>query len=284
MSSSNDEERSNTFGHYDHPVLAAGSVSVEYRSMSTPQFSIDPNEDVPYRILRATEDFLVIDKPAGVVTQPGKKHQHDALLNGLFAEYGKVLQNLGKKRDFGLLHRLDRQTSGLILVGLTPEGYDGLRQQFMDRRIEKTYLALVHGCPQPAGDTEKTPIREIRVGGRKRAALGGGRGAKEAVTKYSVLAGSGRFTLVKCHPKTGRLHQIRIHMAHRGCPIVGDTEYGLKTPIDRRVGKHSICLHAAQLEFRHPRTGKRVSVKSPVPDALHRAMGQVAIKCPRQWL
>ena len=154
----------------------------------------------------------------------------------------------------------------------------------MERQIEKTYLALVHGCPQPAGDVEQIPIREIRVNGRKRATLGGGRGAKEAVTKYSVLVGTGRFTLVKCQPKTGRLHQIRVHMAHRGCPIVGDLDYGLKTPIDRRVGKKAICLHAAQLSFRHPVTSKRVSVKSPVPLHLEKAMGQVAIKCPRQWL
>ena len=147
--------------------------------MSTPQFTVQPNPDVPFRILRETKDFLVVEKPAGVVTQPGKKHERDALLNGLFSQYGKALQNLGKKRDFGLLHRLDRQTSGLVLVGLTPDGYDGLRLQFMERQIEKTYLALVHGCPQPAGDVEQIPIREIRVNGRKRATLGGGRGARK---------------------------------------------------------------------------------------------------------
>jgi len=252
--------------------------------MTTPQLSIHPNPEVPFTIIRETKDFLVVNKPSGVVTQPGKKHERDALLNGLFAQYGKSLQNLGKKRDFGLLHRLDRQTSGLVLVGLTPEGYDQLRIQFMERKIEKTYLALVHGCPQPAGDVETIPIREIRVNGRKRASLGGGRGAKEAITKYSVLAGTGRFTLVKCQPKTGRLHQIRVHMAHRGCPIVGDLDYGLKTTIDRRMGKKAICLHAAQLSFRHPITSKKLTLKSPVPHALEKAMGQVAIRCPRQWL
>ena len=109
-----------------------------------------------YRIVKETPHFLVIEKPAGVVTQPGRKHQTDALLNGLFVKYGKALQNLGKKRDFGLLHRLDRTTSGLVLVGLSIEGYDGLRQQFVDRMIDKTYIALVHNTPQPAGGVEDT--------------------------------------------------------------------------------------------------------------------------------
>jgi len=251
--------------------------------MSEPQFSVPPNADVGFRVLRQTEHFLVIEKPAGLVTQPGRKHRHDALLNGLFAHFGKSLQNLGKKRDFGLLHRLDRPTSGLLLVGLTPQGYDGLREQFVDRMILKTYLALVHNTPQPPGGVEETPIREVRKNGRKRAVLDGGRGAKPASTKYSVLVKSSRFSLLKCQPKTGRLHQIRIHMAHRGCPIVGDREYGLRSPIDRRMGDDAICLHAAHLEFRHPVTGRRTSASSPIPQTMLSAIGQVGIKCPGKW-
>lgn len=247
------------------------------------QLSIKPNANVAFKIVKETPHFLVIEKPAGVVTQPGRKHQTDALLNGLFVKYGKALQNLGKKRDFGLLHRLDRTTSGLVLVGLSIEGYDGLRQQFVDRMIDKTYIALVHNTPQPAGGVEDTPIREVRVRGRKRAVLGLGRGAKDARTKYSVLVHSGRFSLLKCQPSTGRLHQIRVHMATRGCPIVGDLEYGKKTPIDRRMGADTLCLHAARLEFRHPLNGRRVTVASPLPGDMLAAIGQVGIKCPSKW-
>ena len=251
--------------------------------MSEPQFSISANGAVPFQIVKETQHFLVVYKPAGVVTQPGRKHEHDALLNGLFAQYGKALQNLGKKRDFGLLHRLDRGTSGLVLVGLTPEGYDGLREQFVDRMIQKTYLALVHNAPQPPGGTEDTPIKEVRTNGRKRAVLGRGRGAKAASTRYSVLATSSKFSLLKCQPKTGRLHQIRVHMAHRGCPVVGDLDYGKRSPIDRRMGDGTLCLHAAQLDFRHPKSGRTVSAFAPLPDAMLRAIRQVGIKCPTKW-
>ena len=269
--------------HLNHHELAHSSKEGHNQIMLDPHFTVRPNPDVGFQLVRETKHFLIINKPAGLVTQPGRKHQWDSLLNGLFAHYGKALQNLGKKRDFGLLHRLDRPTSGLILVGLTIPGYDGLRQQFVDRLIGKTYLTLVHNTPQPPGGTEETPIREMRKGGRKRAILGYGRGAKEAVTKYGVIVHSGKFSLIKCQPKTGRLHQIRVHMAHRGCPVVGDTEYGKRTPIDRRMGEDALCLHAAQLDFRHPVSGKHVSANAPIPAAMLSAIGQVGITCPQKW-
>ena len=251
--------------------------------MNMPQLTVKPNPDVPFRIVKKNEHFLIVEKPAGVVTQPGRKHHTDTLLNGLFAQYGKALQNLGKKRDFGLLHRLDRTTSGLLIIGLSIEGYDGIRQQFVDRLIEKTYLTLVHNTPQPPGGVEDTPIKEVRVKGRKRAVLGGGRGAQEARTKYSVLVHSGRFSLLKCQPQTGKLHQIRVHMANRGCPVVGDLEYGKKTPIDRRMGADKLCLHAARLAFRHPITGRLVTAASPLPTAMLAAISQVGMTCPKKW-
>jgi len=251
--------------------------------MNEPQFSVSPNPDVPFRIVREDKHFLVVSKPVGVVTQPGIKHEHDALLNGLFARYGKRLQNLGKSRDYGLLHRLDRPTSGLLLVGLTPEGYDGLRMQFGDREIEKTYLALVHGAPHPPGGLVDFPISEQRIKGRKLASLTVRKGAKEAVTKYSILTRSGRFSLVKSHPKTGRLHQIRVHMASLGCPIVGDSDYGKREPIDRRLGANAHCLHAAELTFRHPVKGRRLTVTEGMPEFMNDIAQRVAIECPKKW-
>ena len=178
--------------------MLPGGEQVTIHLMNQPQFSVSPNPDVPFEVVREDRHFLVVYKPAGVVTQPGIKHEHDALLNGLFDRYGKKLQNLGKARDYGLLHRLDRPTSGLLLIGLTPEGYDGLRLQFGDREIEKTYLALTHGAPNHLADRSPCPS------GRESAWPCAGvstsrRGAKERLLIF-ILTRSGRFSLIKCHP------------------------------------------------------------------------------------
>src|SRR5437870_3214775 len=112
-----------------------------------PQFSVPPNALVPFTIQYEDDDLLVVEKPAGVVTQPGKGHARDALLNGLFERFGPRLQNLGAARDWGLLHRLDRDTSGLVVVALRPKAYDSLRAAFAARRVKKCYLAIVRGRP-----------------------------------------------------------------------------------------------------------------------------------------
>ncbi|MCB9535155.1 MAG: RluA family pseudouridine synthase [Myxococcales bacterium] len=250
------------------------------------QLSVEPNPRVPLRVLHEDDHFLVVVKPAGVVTQPGVGHTHDTVLNAVFATHGKQLQNLGKARDFGLLHRLDRPTSGLLLVGLTPEGYDGLRAQFEGRTIGKTYLALVHGGPKPPQGTERSPIREVRRGGRKRAMLGAGRGAQEAVTRYATLARTKGISLLSCEPKTGRLHQIRAHMAHRGCAVVGDRDYGPRDALDKqfaRTVKGALGLHAAELRFTHPVTRRSLSVRAPLPEAVLAFCAEVGLVVPRAW-
>lgn len=253
--------------------------------MSQPQLSVHPNPDVPCRIVHTDEDFLVVDKPAGVVVQPGKKHTRDTLLNALFASHGKMLQNLGKKRDFGLIHRLDRPTSGLVVVGLTHRGYDGIRAQFESRSVRKVYLAGVHGAPRPLKGTERTPIREQRRGGRKRAVLGG-RHARRAVTRYETLVRARGISLLKCVIETGRLHQIRVHMAHRGSPVIGDRDYGPRDALDKdfaRAVRGALCLHAAEIGFAHPVTGKRVRVRAPLPPAVVDFLNGRGLACPRRW-
>ncbi|MCA9542768.1 MAG: RluA family pseudouridine synthase [Myxococcales bacterium] len=252
-----------------------------------PQLSIPPNPGVRARTIHIDDDFIVVCKPAGLVTQPGHGHEHDALLNGLFATHGKQLQNLGKARDFGLLHRLDRPTSGLVLVGLTARGYDGLRAQFEARTLEKTYVTLVQGAPPAARGTVDLPIATVRRGGLKMARLGRSRGAKTAVTDYRVLAKAGGMSLVECQPRTGRLHQIRAHMAHLGCAVLGDRDYGPRSPLDadfrRACGKNAIFLHAGGLRFDHPVTGRRLTVVAPLPDELLAYLDARRVSCPRQW-
>ncbi len=246
----------------------------------TVQLSVEPN-DLGLAHAYADEDLIVIDKPAGVVTQPGRKHTRDTLLNAAFATHGKALQNIGKARDYGLVHRLDRPTSGLVVVALTQDAYDHLRAQFAERRVEKTYLAWVHGAPTPPTGTVRAPIREQRRGGRKQAVLGKGRGARPAETRYAVRVRARGVSLVECHPETGRLHQIRVHLAQRGSPVLGDREYGRRD--DRTLGRNRIGLHAARLSLTHPRTGRRLTVQSPVPPDLMDVCARFDLSCPRVW-
>lgn len=252
------------------------------------QLSVEPNAAVALRIVHRDPAFLVVAKPSGVVTQPGEDHARDSLLNGLFATHGHTLQNLGRVRDFGLLHRLDKPTSGLLVVALTAEAYDHLRKQFAERQVKKTYLTLVHGAPHPADGTERTPIRESREQGRKRARLGDHPQAQPAVTRYRTLVRARGLTLVECHPETGRLHQIRAHMQWRGCPVVADPDYGQPEwdAADRdfaRLTGRGLFLHAAELNFAHPVSGKRVTFTEPLPAAWVEFLTGVGIACPRKW-
>jgi len=251
--------------------------------MSQPQFSVEPNPRVPHTIVLADDDFLVVAKPAGVVTQPGIKHRRDTLLNGLFATHGKKLQNLGKARDYGLIHRLDAPTSGALVVGLSRDGYDHIRAQFAARTVEKTYLTLLHGQLQPPKGVIVAPIREQRVRGRKRAIVGDHPRAQAARTRYQAVARGRGVTLVACQPHTGRLHQIRAHLAHRKAPVIGDREYGPRTDLDQELGRKYIWLHAAELRFQHPRTGARVIVRVPLPAPLFDFLSAVGVSCPKKW-
>lgn len=235
------------------------------------RFTISPNPDVPFTLAYADDELLVIDKPSGVVTEPGKKHEHDSLLNGLFATYGHTLQNLGEARDWGLLHRLDKDTSGLVLVALRNRAYDHLRRQFEERQVKKLYWAIVFGRPDPAQGVIQKPIAEV-TGTRKKAVLR--RDGQPAVTAYRVLANAGGVSLVEARPKTGRLHQIRVHLAALDCPLLGETIYQDKT---RLPTVPRLCLHAAELSFLHPTTGHRQTAKSPWPKDLQKTLARFGL-------
>lgn len=224
--------------------------------------SVRPNPRVPYEIRYSDDAVIVVEKPAGIVTQPGKKHENDSLLNGLFTEYGSALQNLGESRDWGLLHRLDRDTSGLVIVALRKSAFDHLLDQFKRRLVQKIYWAIVAGKPKPAQAVIQKPIAEI-VGTRKKAVLS--RDGKPAITAYRILQSTDDVSLIEARPKTGRLHQIRVHMASIGCPVVGEDTYAGKVPMPRAP---RLCLHAASLSFIHPVDGRRKIVHSPWPSDL----------------
>lgn len=242
-------------------------------------FSIEPNERITFAILHQDDDVLVVEKPARVPTQPGKGHQRDTLLNGLFARFGKQLQNLGANRDFGLLHRLDKDTSGLLIVALRPRAYDSLRAAFAKRKIKKFYWAICSGAPKQDAAVIKLPIAEDHESNPSRSSKPRlahiSPSGKPAITAYRILARSDAATLIEARPVTGRLHQVRLHLNAIGCPILGDTFYG-----PRRVhgAATRLALHAHRIVFAHPATNQVIDVHTDWPKDLKRVLKNCSLK------
>ncbi len=233
--------------------------------------AVHPNDRVRFKVIYEGGGVIVVLKPPGVVTQPGAGHERDSLLNGLFSRRGEELRKLGAARDFGLLHRLDRETSGLVALALRPESYDHLRRAFEARRVGKYYWALTAGIPRSAAGVVRRHIAEVqarpdrrpgaRVPAMKLARVSGS--GKPAVTAYRVL-GTGRgVSLVECRTLTGRLHQVRVHMASIGCPILGD---GLYAPEPVRAMSPRLALHAHRLILPLPEGGKLDCTSGWPPD------------------
>ena len=246
--------------------------------MMAARLAIRPNSDVPFGVIYEDSDLIVVDKPAGVVTQPGKGHTTDTLLNGLFSRYGKRLQNLGASRDWGLLHRLDKSTSGLLVAALRPRAYDFLRAQFEQRRVEKEYLALVRGRPMPPQGVIQARLKEIMVGVKKVIVS---RSGQEAISAYRVIGAGSDVSLVAVSIKTGRLHQIRAHMMFLGHPVLGDDLYDVPeakpggSPRARRL-----CLHCSRLGFQHPTARQWREFKLPLPADLLAIARRFGLSCP----
>lgn len=246
-----------------------------------PTLSIEPNDRITYKVRYQDEHLLVVGKPAGVVTTPGLGHEKDSLLNGLFANLGSTLQNLGKQRDFGLLHRLDRDTSGLVIVALAPHVYDALRAAFETRSIEKFYWAVCKAAPKTPKGVIRRPIAEFdgKVPGdtrtKKLARISSA--GKPALTAYRVIAATNNGALLECRAVTGRLHQVRVHLESIGCAILGDGFYATGA---FRTAAPRLALHAHRIAFEHPVTGERVDVRAPWPPDLRGVLKRLGIARP----
>ncbi len=239
-------------------------------------YSIEPNDSVTFRVIHEDDDVVVVEKPSHLVTQPGLGHESDALLNGLFSRWGDRLQNMGRARDFGLLHRLDRETSGLLMLSLRPRAYDTLRLAFGERKIAKFYWAVSQATPNRPSGVIKRPIAEFesdRRNGKKLARISSA--GKMAVTAYRVLASSPLGSVIECRAVTGRLHQIRVHLASVGAPISGDGFYGPR----RRTAGTRLALHAHRLSFTHPTTGEVLDLRTGWPRDLKGLL--TALRLPR---
>ncbi len=223
-------------------------------------------EDLPLDIVYEDEDLLVVNKPAGMVVHLGAGVKSGTLVNALLHRVRQLSSAGGELRP-GIVHRLDKLTSGLVVVAKNDCAHRALAAQFKGREVRKTYLALVHGCVAKEAGEITQPIG--RDPSRRTRMKVGGIGAREALTRYRVLRRFPKFTLLEAHPHTGRTHQIRVHLAWLGHPIVGDTRYGAPGKV-RLAGKEGATLprtflHAAQIEFRQPRTGDVLALCAPLP-------------------
>lgn len=241
-------------------------------------YSVEPNEYVTFKLRHEDEHIVVVDKPTGVPSQPGLGHDTDTLLNGLFAKYGQRLQNLGKDRDFGMLHRLDRKASGLLIIALSNKAYDALRRQFQERTIGKFYWVVVKGAPSTPSGVINKPIAESipkGPGSIKRGKISSK--GKEAVTAFRVLEQGRDASLIECRPVTGRLHQIRVHMEMIGCPVLGDEIYA--SP-QIKAAAPRLALHSHRVVFTHPVTGEKVDVTSTWPRDLRGTLERFGLARP----
>jgi len=222
---------------------------------------IVPEPDVPFRVVAEDDALLVVDKPPGVVVHPGAGNERGTLVAGLLARFPE-LARLGAERRWGLVHRIDKDTSGLLLVAKQPEVFDALQQALRERRISRTYLALVEGRVAAATGTIDAPLDRDPRHPTRVAVRPGGRQARTHYRRLAVWDRPPR-TLLELRLETGRTHQIRVHLQAIGHPIVGDRVYGHPaTPPGRTF------LHAHRLTFRHPTTGATVTVEAPLPDDL----------------
>ena len=239
-------------------------------SLPADAFLVAPNRDVPFSVVYEDEHLVVVDKPAGVVSEPGIGHKLDTLLNGLIARYGEKLDRLGPRCDFGMVHRLDRDTSGLLVVARQAHVQRALSAQFRERRVEKRYTALLVGrVPRDAGEIG-FPLGRVRRRGRA-VGLTNAPGARRAVTRYRVVERFETATLVQAIPRTGRWRQLRLHFKALGHPVAGDAEEGdaaANADLAKRCGLCRMFLHAGYLQFRHPVTHRSVSLSVPLPAEL----------------
>lgn len=222
-------------------------------------------EPIPLDVLFEDDDLIVIDKPAGLVVHPGAGQREHTLVNALLYRC-PILSGIGGKERPGIVHRLDKETSGCIVIAKNDETHRGLSAQFASRSVEKIYLALVAGKLKRTGGIIEEKIGRHPVH-RQRMTVAFRRG-RSAKTEYCVLRASETTSLIECRLHSGRTHQIRVHLHHLGHPVLGDKVYAPK-----RAKEHPRqMLHAWKLGFQHPRTGERISFTAPLPEDFVKAM------------
>jgi 23S rRNA pseudouridine1911/1915/1917 synthase len=220
---------------------------------------------IPLEIVYEDGDVIVVNKPRGLVVHPAPGHPDGTLVNALLGHCGDSLSGIGGEKRPGIVHRLDKDTSGLIIAAKNDFAHLALSAQLSDRSLSRLYDAVVWGGFSELAGTVCAPIGRHPADRKRMRAYEPGRnpaGAREAVTHWEVEARYNRLTHIRCRLQTGRTHQIRVHMAHIGHPVLGDMLYGHKKA---EMGLEGQCLHARELRFRHPRTGETIRLASELP-------------------
>ena len=239
---------------------------VEYSIPEPKEVDITPTE-MPLDIVYEDEDLLVINKPKGLVVHPAVGHQDDTLVNGLLYALGDDLSGINGELRPGIVHRIDKDTSGLLAVAKNDLAHTMLASQLKDHSMARTYEAIVCGSFREDSGTVDAPIGRHPSDRKKMTVTE--RNSRHAVTHWEVVRRYRGYTHIRCRLETGRTHQIRVHMAHIGHPILGDTVYGHKKP---ELGQDSQVLHAGALCFTHPRHGRPVMVFAPLPDYFQKVL------------
>ena len=235
----------------------AGGETVEV-TLPDPEPADALPQDIPLDVVYEDDDVIVVNKPSGLVVHPAPGHPDGTLVNALLHHCGGSLSGVGGELRPGIVHRIDRDTSGLIIAAKNDAAHQALAAQLADHTLARTYEAVVVGALREDGGTVDAPIGRCPSDRKKMAVVPNG---KRAVTHWEVLERFPGYTYVRCRLETGRTHQIRVHMAHLGHPIYGDMVYGGKKPVPGLAGQ---CLHAVGLRFVHPRTGETVELSCPL--------------------
>ena len=249
-------------------MLEAGAA-VEIRIPPPVPSGLIP-ENIPLDIIFENNDLLVVDKPAGMVVHPAAGHDSGTLVHAVLG-YDPGIEGIGGEERPGVVHRLDKETSGLILLAKNDNAHHWLQDQFRLRQVEKTYLALVDGAPPTPSGRVEAAIGRDPSHRKQMAVLPPGKG-RESVSEYKTLEKFAHHTLLEFHPLTGRTHQIRLHCAFLGCPIVGDKVYGRKTPT-LKIDRH--FLHAAKLKIILPGEKQARIFEAPLPVELERVLDEL---------
>jgi 23S rRNA pseudouridine1911/1915/1917 synthase len=237
-------------------------------AVPAPEAAHNEPQDIPLTIAFEDDHLLVVDKPAGLVVHPAAGNADGTLVNALLHHCAGRLSGIGGVARPGIVHRIDKDTSGLLVVAKTDVAHEGLARQFAAHSIDRRYLAIVNGVPKLASGAIDAPLARSATNRKKIAIVSDGRG-KRAVTHWRVIERLKDSSLVECRLETGRTHQVRVHMASIGHALLGDPVYGGSVKAHRRLlnelGFHRQALHAAELGFVHPVTKKRLHFTSPMP-------------------
>lgn len=251
-------------------ILYEGSpVRKNYRVTAGQVFTVDipePREtevaaqDIPLDVVYEDKDIIVVNKPRGMVVHPAPGHEDGTLVNALIHHCGGSLSGIGGELRPGIVHRIDKDTSGLIISAKNDFSHTALSSQLKDHTLARVYEAVVCGKVKNDAGTVNVPIGRHPTDRKRQSA--NSKTAREAVTHYEVITRYNGYTHIRCRLETGRTHQIRVHMAYIGHPILGDLIYGRKKP---EKGLSGQCLHARELTFLHPRTGEKIHLETSLP-------------------